>query len=95
MVARDSRTHKARKINPLIVETPAERDLFEIASEHKARKQDSTRASLSRRPPTTDEITKLHEYMLAHKGVIRGQDKDLALMRETVISGTSRAKPSM
>jgi hypothetical protein len=50
MVARDSRTHKARKINPLIVETPAERDLFEIASEHKARKQDSTRASLSRRP---------------------------------------------
>lgn len=37
MVARDSRTHKARKINPLLVETPAERDLFEIASEHKVR----------------------------------------------------------
>lgn len=87
MVARDSRTHKARKINALIVETPAEQDLFEIAREHKARKQDSTRTSLSRRPPTTAEISKLHEFMLAHKDVRPGQDEDFVLTRETVISG--------
>jgi len=29
MVARDSKTHKARKVNPLIIESEAEKELFE------------------------------------------------------------------
>lgn len=29
MVARDSKTHKARKVNPLIIESDAEKELFD------------------------------------------------------------------
>lgn len=88
MVARDARTHGARKVNPLLVETPAEKDLFDIGRAHKARKQDFSRTSLSRQPPTTSEIANLHTYMLKHKGMSKSQEDDLVLMRETVTSQT-------
>ncbi|KAL7414495.1 HotDog domain-containing protein [Mrakia frigida] len=64
MVARDSKTHKARKVNPLIIESDAEKELFDCGKDHKRRKQEASKLALSKVPPSTEESAVLHEFML-------------------------------
>lgn len=50
MVCRDSKTHKARKVPPLVVETDEERVLRDIAAEHQQRRKERGLVALDKVP---------------------------------------------
>lgn len=50
MVCRDSRTHKARKVPPLVVETEEERVLRDIAADHQQRRKERGLVALDKVP---------------------------------------------
>lgn len=50
MVCRDSKTHKARKVPPLVVETDEERILRDIAAEHQQRRKERGLVALDKVP---------------------------------------------
>lgn len=72
-------------------------------AEHKKRKQDFSRTSLSRQPPTIEEIANLHAFMLAHKMPSTSSpaqpapspkpDVEVVLTRETVTRETALMHP--
>ncbi|KAM6492234.1 thioesterase thiol ester dehydrase-isomerase [Amanita muscaria] len=66
MVCRDAHTHRAYKVNPLIVLTPEERALYAIGEEIKERRQSLALRSLSRVPPSSKEAEELHRYFLTY-----------------------------
>ncbi|KAI8801508.1 HotDog domain-containing protein [Cladochytrium replicatum] len=64
MVARDPYTNKATKVNPLRLETDEERKIFRLGAEHKARKQVAAQTSLSKTPPSVEEMFLVHDLYL-------------------------------
>ncbi|KAI9149849.1 hypothetical protein H9P43_010028 [Blastocladiella emersonii ATCC 22665] len=67
MVARDPITNKAVQVNPLVLQNDAERRLFAMGAELKARKKLAAAQSLSKLPPTSDERLLIHELWLQSK----------------------------
>jgi acyl-coenzyme A thioesterase 9 len=66
MVCRDAHTHKARAVNPLVLNSDAERALHAIGQEYRNRRQSSALRSLSRVPPTNAEVATLHQLQLEY-----------------------------
>ncbi|KZS86712.1 Thioesterase/thiol ester dehydrase-isomerase [Sistotremastrum niveocremeum HHB9708] len=66
MVCRDAHTHKARPVNPLILSTPEEKQLFAIGEDQKSRKQSHSLRALSKVPPTSEEAQALHDLFLTY-----------------------------
>lgn len=64
MVCRDSSTQKARNISPLLLDTPEENALNAIGEAYRARRQSLALRSLTRVPPTVEEVEKLHSLHL-------------------------------
>ncbi|KAK0552215.1 hypothetical protein OC845_001832 [Tilletia horrida] len=64
MAARNALTRRAQKIPPLMLNTEAERALFAVGEELKARKREHSLASLERVPPTQAESALLHQQYL-------------------------------
>ncbi|KAL9931836.1 hypothetical protein V8E36_009386 [Tilletia maclaganii] len=64
MAARNAHTRKAQPIPPLQLNTDAERRLFAVGEELKARKREHSLSSLERVPPTQDESALLHRLHL-------------------------------
>lgn len=50
MVARDSHTGKARRVPPLIVDTPEEKALWDFGQEHKEHRTEYSRKTLDKTP---------------------------------------------
>lgn len=50
MVCRDSRTHKARKVPPLVVESPEEKELWDMGADYQRRRKESSRMALDKVP---------------------------------------------
>ncbi|KAJ7777578.1 Thioesterase/thiol ester dehydrase-isomerase [Mycena maculata] len=69
MVCRDAVTHRARKVNPLIISTPEEQALYSMGEDMKSHRQSLALRSLSRVPPSSNEAEALHSFYLQH-----GQD---------------------
>ncbi|KAJ3101395.1 Acyl-coenzyme A thioesterase 9, mitochondrial [Phlyctochytrium planicorne] len=67
MVARDSETTKAAPVNPLKLESEEERRLFRLGAEQKARKQVASKTSLTKIPPTNEEMLLVHDLYLETK----------------------------
>ncbi|KAJ3029780.1 UNVERIFIED_CONTAM: hypothetical protein HDU68_011101 [Siphonaria sp. JEL0065] len=67
MVSLDPVTRRAAAAPQLILETEAEKILFELGAQHKTRKQSAIQTSLQTTPPTPAEMTLVHslyiEYM--------------------------------
>ncbi|TFK17460.1 Thioesterase/thiol ester dehydrase-isomerase [Coprinopsis marcescibilis] len=66
MVCRDARTHKARKVHPLIVTTDEERALYALGEHIKQRRKKAASTSLSQVPPSSEEASELHSFYLQH-----------------------------
>ncbi|KAK8865753.1 hypothetical protein IAR55_000900 [Kwoniella newhampshirensis] len=64
MVCRDSKSHKARMIPPLVVESEEERILQVIGDEHQKRRRTSAMNALDKVPPSFEEANELHDLML-------------------------------
>lgn len=64
MVCRDAVTHKARRVPPLIVETPEEKMLWDFGQEHKDSRAAFSQSSLDKKPPSKEEAAEVHELML-------------------------------
>ncbi|EIW72760.1 hypothetical protein TREMEDRAFT_36912 [Tremella mesenterica DSM 1558] len=88
MVCRDSITHKARKVPPLLVETAGEKMLWEIGADHTRRKRESSMMALDKVPPSSEEAEELHKLMLqvVDKGVTDIDGQKVVQMRDTEIT---------
>ncbi|KAJ3800132.1 Thioesterase/thiol ester dehydrase-isomerase [Lentinula aff. detonsa] len=64
MVCRNAKTNQAYPVNPLIISTEAEKDLFSIGQELKRRRASLAQRSLSRVPPSSQEAAALHQNYL-------------------------------
>ncbi|CAD6930900.1 unnamed protein product [Tilletia controversa] len=64
MAARNASSKRAQRIPPLQLNTDAERALFSVGEELKARKKEHSQQSLERRPPTQGESALLHRQHL-------------------------------
>ncbi|KAJ3217906.1 Acyl-coenzyme A thioesterase 9, mitochondrial [Dinochytrium kinnereticum] len=67
MVARDNETNKAAKVNQLKLESEEERRLFRLGAEQKARKKVASQTSLTKIPPSTEEMLLVHDLYLETK----------------------------
>ncbi|KAF8064151.1 Thioesterase/thiol ester dehydrase-isomerase [Lyophyllum atratum] len=95
MVCRDANTHKARPVNPLIISTPEERQLYQMGEHLKQRRQSVLLRSLSRVPPSSAEAEALHSFYLKygqHDG--NEQQSDLA-QGERIWMGDTRLEKCM
>ncbi|KAF9353979.1 hypothetical protein BGX26_008257 [Mortierella sp. AD094] len=66
MVARDALTNKAAQVNPMFLRNDAEKKLFQMGENQKARKRLATDASLTKQPPTQDERFLIHDLYLEY-----------------------------
>ncbi|GJF00381.1 thioesterase/thiol ester dehydrase-isomerase [Phanerochaete sordida] len=64
MVCRDSKTHKSFQVNPLVLETPEDQELFRIGEAHKNRRTTAASQSLAKVPPSSVEAEALHALHL-------------------------------
>ncbi|XP_044298224.1 acyl-coenzyme A thioesterase 9, mitochondrial isoform X3 [Varanus komodoensis] len=64
MVARDPENKRPAFVNPLILETPEEENIFKEGELNKVRRIDSSRASLLKMAPTADERNIIHNLFL-------------------------------
>ncbi|KAL1406182.1 hypothetical protein Q8F55_007870 [Vanrija albida] len=64
MVCRDAVTHKARRVPPLIVETPEEKLLWDFGQEHKDSRVAFSQAALDKKPPSKEEAAEVHTLMM-------------------------------
>ncbi|EKM52604.1 uncharacterized protein PHACADRAFT_149409 [Phanerochaete carnosa HHB-10118-sp] len=64
MVCRDSKTHKARQVNPLVIETPEDQQLRCMGEAHKNRRATTAIQSLALVPPSSAEAAALHSLYL-------------------------------
>ncbi|KAL7274989.1 hypothetical protein RUND412_002083 [Rhizina undulata] len=98
MVALDPATKKRRPIpiNPLIVETPEEKAIFQWGEEYKQSKKTLAKTSLDKQTPNQEEANLIHKLYLEQK---QYQDNALAkpsdtiYMSETVIHSTQIMQP--
>ncbi|KAI8850839.1 HotDog domain-containing protein [Chytridium lagenaria] len=75
MVARDSETNKAAPVNQLKLESEEERRLFRLGAEQKARKQVASKTSLTKLPPSTEEMLLVHDLYLETKKYVDPSSK--------------------
>ncbi|KAF8797711.1 Thioesterase/thiol ester dehydrase-isomerase [Phlegmacium glaucopus] len=90
MVCRNASTHHAREINPLIVATDEERELYALGEQIKQRRKSLALRSLSRVPPSSSEAAELHAFYLKYgQGQEQGENAghDLVATTERVWMG--------
>ncbi len=68
MVARDRETGKAAAVSQLLLEDEYEKNLFMKGASEKSRKQAAVQTSLSKIPPTIEEMVLVHDLFLDHHG---------------------------
>ncbi|KAF9941494.1 hypothetical protein BGZ65_002863 [Modicella reniformis] len=66
MVARDAVTGKAAQVNPMLLQNDAEKKLFQMGEDHKARKRFAAEQALTKRPPTEEERFLIHDLYLEY-----------------------------
>ncbi|WVO13142.1 hypothetical protein L204_100754 [Cryptococcus depauperatus] len=95
MVCRDSKTHRARKVPPLVVDREEEKILCAISDEHQKRRKSSVMKALDKVPPSSEEAKELHELMLtvqeSKDGKIDGQE--IVKMKDTEIETVQLMHP--
>jgi len=79
MVCRDSRTHKARRVPPLVIESEEEQALWDMGDDYQKQRKESSKLALDKVPvcigvlavlamlrakPTSQEVKELHGLML-------------------------------
>ncbi|KAF9925510.1 hypothetical protein FBU30_004729 [Linnemannia zychae] len=98
MVARDALTNKAAQVNPLLLQNDAEKKLFQMGEENKARKRLAADAALTKRPPTQDERFLIHDLYLEYSKYDNPQLKtqkpdDVEWMADTKMSAIQIMQP--
>ncbi|KAG0376285.1 hypothetical protein BGX24_007983 [Mortierella sp. AD032] len=98
MVARDALTGKAAQVNPLLLQNDAEKKLFQMGEDHKARKRLAADAALTKRPPTQDERFLIHDLYLEYSKYDNPQLKakkpdDVEWMADTKMSAIQIMQP--
>lgn len=66
MVARDALTGKAAQVNPMDLRNEAEKRLFQMGEDHKAKKRLAADQALTKQPPTEDERLLIHDLYLEY-----------------------------
>ncbi|WRT63950.1 uncharacterized protein IL334_000877 [Kwoniella shivajii] len=85
MVCRDSRTHKARQVPRLLVESQEEKVLWAIGEEHQKRRKTSAMNALDKVPPSSEEAEELHKLMLLVSTKEEVDGEKLVPMQDTEI----------
>ncbi|KAF9130114.1 hypothetical protein BGW39_003474 [Mortierella sp. 14UC] len=98
MVARDALTGKAAQVNPLLLQNDAEKKLFQMGEDHKARKRLAADTALTKRPPTQDERFLIHDLYLEYSKYDNPQLKtkkpdDVEWMADTKMSAIQIMQP--
>ncbi|KAF9313362.1 Acyl-coenzyme A thioesterase 9, mitochondrial [Linnemannia elongata] len=98
MVARDALTGKAAQVNPLLLQNDAEKKLFQMGEDHKARKRQAADTALTKRPPTQDERFLIHDLYLEYSKYDNPQLKvkkpdDVEWMADTKMSAIQIMQP--
>ncbi|KAL7423786.1 hypothetical protein Q5752_001370 [Cryptotrichosporon argae] len=93
MVCRDSRTHRARRVPPLIVETDDEHVLWAIGEEHKRTKSEHSKRTLDKVPPSSAEAAALHALMLSAAKADAIDGERVVPMRETEVESVQLMFP--
>jgi acyl-coenzyme A thioesterase 9 len=89
MVCRDAHTNKARRVPPLIIESEEEKMLWQIGQEHKESRTEFNQASLDKKPPTEEEATELHRFMLEVKGKEEYKGEKIVEIDDTTIQNVA------
>ncbi|KDR74111.1 hypothetical protein GALMADRAFT_250901 [Galerina marginata CBS 339.88] len=66
MVCRDATTHRAREVNPLVISTPEEQNLYSLGEQMKQRRVANAQKSLEKVPPSSSEAADLHDFYLKY-----------------------------
>lgn len=94
MVCRDSKTHKAHEVNPLVIETPEDQLLWRMGEAHKNRRTSSAIQSLARVPPSSAEAEALHSLYL--QSIVQSETADPRVASdERVPMGTTRLEKTL
>ncbi|WVQ97115.1 hypothetical protein IAU59_004225 [Kwoniella sp. CBS 9459] len=83
MVCRDSKTHKARAVPRLLVESQEEKVLWAIGEEHQKRRKTSAMNALDKVPPSSAEASELHDLMLQVATVEEIDGEKVVPMKDT------------
>ncbi|KAG0351894.1 hypothetical protein BG005_008637 [Podila minutissima] len=98
MVARDALTGKAAQVNPMLLQNDAEKKLFQMGEDHKARKKLAAESALTKRPPTQEERFLIHDLYLEYSKYDDPQLKqkkpdDVEWMADTKMSAIQIMQP--
>ncbi|KAI1318372.1 hypothetical protein EDD11_006710 [Mortierella claussenii] len=98
MVARDTTTGKAAQVNPMLLQNDAEKKLFQMGEDHKARKRLAAEQALTKRPPTEEERFLIHDLYLEYSKYDDPQLKaqrpdDVEWMADTKMSAIQIMQP--
>lgn len=85
MVCRDAHTNKARKVPPLIIDTPEEKILWDIGKDHKESRSLFNQEALDKKPPTAEEAAELHDLFLETRGKHEYQGEQIVKMADTEV----------
>nr|XP_019014755.1 thioesterase [Kwoniella pini CBS 10737]OCF53536.1 thioesterase [Kwoniella pini CBS 10737] len=85
MVCRDSKTHKARQVPKLLVESEEEKVLWAIGEEHQKRRKTSAMNALDKVPPSSEEAEELHKLMLQVSTKEKVDGEEVVHMQDTEI----------
>lgn len=98
MVARDSTTGKAAQVNPMLMQSDAEKKLFQMGEDHKAKKHLASEQALTKRPPTEEERFLIHDLYLEYSKYDDPHQKvkkpnDIEWMADTKMSAIQIMQP--
>ncbi|KAL0088978.1 acyl-CoA thioester hydrolase [Phycomyces blakesleeanus] len=94
MVARNSITGKAVKVNPMVLENAEEKKLFMYAEDCKTRKRLAGEKDLSKIPPTADERLTIHDiYIKNLKDEETGPNPNTVPMESTCLQSVFLMQP--
>ncbi|EKM52603.1 uncharacterized protein PHACADRAFT_261141 [Phanerochaete carnosa HHB-10118-sp] len=94
MVCRDSKTHKARQVNPLVLETQEDQELWHIGEACKNRRKATANQSLAKVPPSSIEAEAMHQLYL--QSTAQSESVDLCMASESrVPMGNTRLEKTL
>ncbi|KAJ3252948.1 Acyl-coenzyme A thioesterase 9, mitochondrial [Chytriomyces hyalinus] len=95
MVTRDPTTGKAAPLKQLVLETDEERKIFEEGAANKARKQSEAQSGLTKRAPSHDEMTLVHNMYMEYRKYVEERDTRLKVGFSGIVGGaTALPKPA-
>ncbi|CAO3633916.1 unnamed protein product [Mucor hiemalis] len=93
MVALNSATGKAARVNPLITRNEEEKKISEYAQDCKSHKKEAGKSTLDKFPPTVDERLTLHDLYMKHSDNQDSSPENTVWMEDTRMQSVLLMQP--